>query len=1107
MMLFVKSFASTRNPSSTHEPAWLATTEPTVENDSFARLTIPPHAEQLMPRRIFSLVSAHFAVWMMACFTANPSVQAADGKLDFGRDIRPILADNCFRCHGPDAKQRQAGLRLDLPEEATKRQESGFVAVVPGDVTKSALISRIMTADESERMPPADSNKVLTHAQKDLLNRWIQEGAGFAQHWSFIPPQKAPLPAVATTQWAQNEIDLFILARLEAEKLSPSVAADRRMLIRRLSLDLTGLPPTVEEVQAFVNDTQPKAIERLVARLLKSPHFGERLALDWLDAARYADTNGFSIDGGRNMWLWRDWVIQAFNSNLPYDQFLLQQIAGDHLPNPTQAMLIATGFQRNNMVTHEGGTIPEENLTNYNVDRVKTLGEAVLGLTLACAQCHDHKYDPITQRDYYQLFAYFNSVSDIGLDGNAGKNPRPELQARTVLTTHDQPQVEAELARLKKQLAHPDPKEVSVWVSAQQQELSERGQNLELHPLEVLKVSTPNRGAGWDVENSRYVKITQASDLVAYDVSLKLPSTSAPITGIRVVFHPDDAAPGGGWGYGPSEGPARRQAKTADKKATDKKSDFKGNFVLTAFSASADEVAGDQVNLNQLLPIRRVTANSWQDAYPPQNCLDPRNENGWSPSIDHAGNVYLTATFLQPIDATTTPYATVQVNFGNGRSQVAARFEMFAVTGSDDGSPLPADIIAIVKKNAAARSTKETALLTAYFADHAEATRRIRTNIANLEERLAALTREFPTMVMDVAAKPRDTFILNRGDYSQPTDKVAPGLPGFLPGLGESEANNRLALARWIVMRENPLTARVAVNRVWQMLFGVGLVKTSADFGTQGEYPSHPELLDWLAVDFMDNGWDLKALIRKIVLSTTYQQSSVVTAELLARDPANRLLARGPRFRLPAELIRDSALKTSGLYVSRVGGPSVNPYTPGDLWREISHYGSTPATAQTFVQDHGEKLYRRSLYTFWKRTAPPPNMTVFDAPNRETCVVARPATTTPLQALVLLNDVQFVEAARAFAQRMLQHHGDDRERLLWGFEEATSRPPGDGELKVLNAALSRERRRYAANEQLARELLSAGESPRDERLPVPEHAAWAQVAALILNLSETVTRN
>ncbi|MBW8883798.1 MAG: DUF1553 domain-containing protein, partial [Planctomycetia bacterium] len=779
-------------------------------------------------------------------------------------------------------------------------------------------------------------------------------------------------------------------------------------LIRRLSLDLTGLPPSADEVEAFAADASDRAIEQLVDQLLKSPHFGERLALDWLDAARYADTNGFSIDGGRNMWLWRDWVIQAFNSNKPYDQFLLEQIAGDLLSNATSAQRIATGFQRNNMVTHEGGTIPEENLTNYNVDRVKTLGEAILGLTLGCAQCHDHKYDPITQKDYYQLFAYFNTVSDIGLDGNGGKNPRPIMTARTVLEAGDRQQVEADLARIVGQASSLPSKQIAQWEAQQRTELSLRGKNLALLPTEVLKVSTPNRGAGWDVEAGRYVHITQASDLVAYDVSLKLPPTSLPITGMRVLFHPDEAAPGGGWGYGPSNVPARRQAKNADKNG-DKKPDFKGNFVMTALSASADEVPGDQVNLNELLTIRRVTANSWQDAYPPENCLDPRNDNGWSPDVASDGSVCLTATFYQPIDATKKPFATVQLNFGHGRSLVAARFEILALTGTDDGSPLPHDIINLAQKNSDERTSEEQERLKTYFAEHAEATRRLRTDIANLKERLDVLTREFPTMVMDVSDKPRQTFILNRGDYAQPTDKVEPGTPAALPTLlvagtprvpSESEPPNRLGLARWIIMRENPLTSRVAVNRVWQMLFGVGLVKTTADFGTQGEYPSNRELLDWLAVDFQETGWDVKGLIRKIVLSSTYRQSSAATHELLARDPANRLLARGPRFRLPAELVRDSALKVSGLLVPRIGGPSVNPYTAGDLWREISHYGSTPATSQTFVQDHGEKVYRRSLYTYWKRTAPPPNMLVFDAPNRETCIVARPATITPLQALV-----------------------------------------------------------------------------------------------------------
>jgi mono/diheme cytochrome c family protein len=1045
------------------------------------------------------------AFFIGALTFASVAALAADGDkpLDFSRDIRPILADNCFRCHGPDAKQRQAGLRLDLRDEALKRLESDAVAILPGKPEESALVARIMTADDSERMPPADSQKVLTAAQKELLKRWIKEGAAYSQHWSFIPPRKSPLPEISKPDRFRNEIDRFVLARLDTEGLAPSPPADRRMLIRRLSLDLTGVPPSADEVEAFVNDEEPRAVERIVDQLLKSPHFGERMALEWLDAARYADTNGFSIDGGRHMWLWRDWVIQAFNGNMPYDRFLLEQIAGDLVPNPTPSMLIATGFQRNNMVTHEGGTIPEENLTNYNVDRVKTLGEAVLGLTVGCAQCHDHKYDPITQRDYYRLFAYFNTLSDIGLDGNAGKNPRPSLTAHTVLEAGDLEQVKSDLEKLRARLAKIDPKTFAAWEENQRRDLQERGRELALHAVEVLKVSTPNRGSGWDVEEGRFVHITQPSDLIAYDVSIKLPATKQPITGIRVVFYRDEAAPGGGLGFGPAEGPARRQAKNSSTSDAT----FKGNFVLTALTASADEVPGDQVNLHRLRALRQVTATSWQDEYPVENCLDPRNENGWSPQLEQEGSVHLTATLAEPLNPAETPYATVQLNFGHGRSLVAAKFEIQAMTGVDDGSPLPREVIAILEKKSDERNADEQSRLQDYYIHHAEATKHSRIDIANLEERLAVLTGEFPTMVMDVGAKPRETFILHRGDYAQPNDKVEPGTPAALPPLADDAATDRLALARWIVMRESPLTARVAVNRIWQMLFGVGLVKTAADFGTQGEYPSHPELLDWLAVDFVESGWDVKALARKIVLSATYQQTSAVSSQLLERDPANRLLARGPRFRLPAELIRDSALKISGLLVPRLGGPSVNPYTPGDPWREISHYASTPATAQAFVQDHGEKLYRRSLYTFWKRTSPPANMTVFDAPNRETCVVARPATTTPLQALVLLNDVQFVEASRAFAERMLARKGGDSERLQWAFVACTSRPPSDRELRVLTAALERERKRYGSNETAAREYLSAGESPRQENIPIAEHAAWSQIAALLLNLSETITRN
>jgi hypothetical protein len=1058
----------------------------------------------------------------------------AEQKLDFNRDIRPILAENCFQCHGFDEKARQAELRLDVAESALADRD-GVPAIVPGNPEESELWRRITSDDDAEKMPPPDSHRTLKPEQIDTLKRWIEEGAVYAKHWSFIPPAKAAIPRVSDDSWARNEIDFFILAKLDAVGLQPSAAADGHTLARRLSLDLTGLPPSAEEVEAFVTDKDPDAYERLVDRLLASPHFGERMALDWLDAARYADTNGYSIDGGRHMWLWRDWVIDAFNRNLPYDQFLRDQLAGDLLPDRTEAQLIATGFQRNNMNTHEGGTIPEENLTNYNVDRVKTLGEAVLGLTLGCAQCHDHKFDPITQRDYYQLFAYFNALSDQGVDGDGGRNSRPVYEAKTVLKTGEVPKLRRKIKALKRKLANPDPAAVTSWETDQRLRLSERGKEFNLHPVELLKVSTPNAGAGFDIDPPRFVHVSRAVYLVAYDVSLRLPKLDKPITGVRVVFHPDDATPGGGLGFGTltEKGSGQRSPSAADGRDRagvegEPASQPKGTFVLTSVSVSAESVPSDQVNLHQLRGVRAVTASSWLEEYRPEKVLDTRNENGWSPNPAEDGPAHITLTFDQPVDASDTDFMTVQLNFGHGKNLVASRFEIMAMTGADDGSSLPPDVINIIQNTRSTgspgeseqRTSDQQEKLRAYFSAHSANTERLRMDLANLEERLVVLTQKFPTMVMDVAEKPRETYILRRGDYSQPTEKVTAATPSVLPPPPEGAPPNRLGLAQWITMPEHPLAARVAVNRVWQMLFGAGLVRTPADFGAQGEYPTHAELLDWLAVDFMEHGWDTKRLIRQIVTSATYRQSSVAESlrdsdskpsvgdtRLQERDPQNRLLARGPRFRLPAEFIRDSALKISGLLVDRLGGPSMNPYAPGDLWREISHYGSTPATAQTFVQDHGEKLYRRSLYTYWKRTVPPPNMVTFDAPNRETCVVARPSTTTPLQALVLLNDVQFVEAARAFAERIVARSDKDAERLRWAFAETVSRSPSDAELALLAGALERERKHYAADENAARAYLANGESLRNENIPSAEHAAWSQIATLLLNLSETVTRN
>jgi hypothetical protein len=1029
---------------------------------------------------------------------------AGERAMDYNRDIRPILSENCFACHGFDEKSRQADLRLDIVESAYSDRK-GTIAIVPGQLAKSEVWRRVMSDDADEAMPPPNSHRSLTNAEKDKLKRWIEQGAPYAGHWSFIPPVKHELPSGSSRQ----PIDAFVDARLEAEGMKRSPEANRETLIRRLYVDLIGLPPSGDEVRAFVADKSDNAYEKIVERLLSSSHFGERLAIEWLDSARYADTNGFSIDGGRHMWLWRDWVIQAFNDNLPYDQFLLEQLAGDLLPKCTDAQKIATGFQRNNMVTHEGGTIPEENLTNYNADRVKTLGESILGLTLGCAQCHDHKFDPIKQSEYYQMFAFFNTISDKGLDGNAGVNPGPSIQARTVLKTDEVPHLREQIEALEKSLSTVDLARLSAWEKREQASLALRGKDLQTYPVSLKKVSTPNRGAGFEIdEATNRVRLDGFGSMGAIDVVAEIPKISQPITGLRVIMHPMAELPGGGWGYGPDDAlkAKAKKDKAASESPDEKKA--KGTFMLTALAVTADKVPGDQVNLFKLMAIDHVTANSWEASNPPAGCLDPRNDSGWSPDLDHSGPVRLTASFAEPFDAVSAPYLTVQLNFGNGRSLVAKSIELQVITGVDDDTDLPSDILAILKLSEKDRSADQYASLWKYCAEHSAELLPSRIELANLRERLDVLTKPFTTMVMDVAAKQRETFVLQRGDYSKPTDKVSPGTLAVLPSMPTESSRDRLGLAQWIVMKENPLTARVAVNRFWKMLFGRGLVGTPADFGSQGEWPTHPELLDWLAVDFVEQGWNGKELIRTIVLSDTYRQTSVTTTELLERDPQNLLLARGPRFRLSAEFIRDGALKISGLLVPRIGGPSVNPYTPGDLWREVSHYGSSPATAQTFVQDHGEKLYRRSLYTYWKRTAPPPNMMAFDAPNREVCTVSRGNTTTPLQALVMLNDTQFVEAARAFAARILLSIAkDDQDRLDWAFLEATSRTPTSEERSILARSLNREREHYRSGIKQAKAYLSVGESKISDDVNAAELAAWSQVASLLLNLSETLTKN
>jgi hypothetical protein len=830
--------------------------------------------------------------------------------IDFDRQVRPILSNNCFRCHGPDEEVREAGLRLDVRDEALAPADSGKPAIVPGRPGESTLVRRTSSKDKRFMMPPPRSNKTLTQAEITLLRTWVEQGAKYQTHWSFAPPQRPQLPPVKDAAWPRNPIDRFILARLEAEGLRPSAEADRPTLIRRLTLDLTGLPPTAAEVNAFLDDPGADAYERLVDRLLASPHYGERMSLDWLDAARFADTHGYHIDSARDMTRWREWVIQAFNSDMPFDRFTVEQLAGDLLPAPTLAQKVASGFNRNHMITYEGGAIPEEYLTAYIVDRVNTTGTVWLGLTVGCTQCHDHKFDPMTQKEYYRLYAFFNNVPEQGLDGRKG-NAAPAI---------------------------------------------------------------------------------------------------------------------------PAPSPAQQEA----------------------LDGLAESIRDAERELDGPMSQADLAQERWDKEF---RADGPKGPN-----------------------ATNKP---------------------------------PEAIARILALPPVTRTDPQRAELRKYYRTHvSKEARPLAERLARLRKERDGLRASIPTAMVMQETGSRPTFMLIRGQYDKHGEKVTAGVPAFLPPLPEGMPVNRLALARWLVAPNHPLVSRVTVNRFWQTFFGTGLVKTAEDFGSQGEPPSHRELLDWLAVEFMRPGtdrrrpWDVKALVRLIVTSATYRQSSAVTAELVSKDPENRLLARGPRVRLPAEFIRDQALAVSGLLDRRLGGTSVSPYQPAGLWEELmSRADGKNFTAQTYVQSHGRDLYRRTMYTFWKRTSPPPSLITFDAPDRETCTVRRARTNTPLQALVLMNDPTYVEASRKLAERMMCEGGPTPGgRIAFAFRATTARHPTDDETRQLNSLFDRELAVYRADKAAALKMLSVGESPRAPELDVAELAAWSTVAGVILNLDETVTK-
>ena len=1001
--------------------------------------------------------------------------------VDYNRAVRPILSNNCLKCHGPDEAERKAGLRLDVRDSALAAVDGGRNVLVPGKPEESALIARIEAMD-GDVMPPEESGKKLTQAEKDVLRRWIAEGAEYREHWAFTPPRRPPLPDVKDGSWPRNPVDRFILARLETEGLRPSPEAPRTALIRRLSLDLTGLPPTLADVDAFLADTSPEAYSSAVDRLLASPRSGERLALEWLDAARFADTNGYHIDNGRDMTRWRDWVIDAFNRNLPFDRFTIEQLAGDLLPGATREQRIASGFNRNHMINFEGGAIPEEYHAAYIVDRVNTTATVWLGLTVACTQCHDHKYDPMTQREFYRLYAFFHNVPENGLDGNTG-NAAPLLKVPG-------PDEEAALSRLSSEVKALKEKLSAPWPEldeAQTRWEAAAGAREEVRwtALEIVSMRSEGGAALESRDDGSVIVSGENPPSDAYIIEAR--SGLEEITAIRVEALPDDGLP--------AKGPGRSS---------------NGNIVLTEVALA---ITRDESPAPSAVKLGAASADFSQKDFPAGAAIDGKPETGWAilpeTGKPHAA-VFGTAA---PLRAGRGAVLRINLDF---RSQFAqhqiGRFRLGATQarqphGQDS---FPGDVHKALEVDADKRGDADRSRLRKHFRTQVSSEGKdVAARLARLEKERGELDASIPTaMVMQEMEKPRDTFVLVRGQYDKKGEKVVPGVPAFLHPLPSDAPANRLGLARWLVDPANPLTARVIVNRWWQMLFGTGLVKTSEDFGSQGELPSHAELLDWLAAEFVESGWDVKRLLRLLVGSAAYRQSSVVEPRLFEMDPENRLLARGPRFRLQAELIRDQALMVSGLLDDRIGGPSVSPYHPPGLWEELAYReDGRNWTAQAYVQSHGRDLYRRGMYTFWKRTSPPPTLVTFDAPDRETCTVRRARTNTPLQALILLNDPTYVEAARKLAERMMREGGAAWEdRIRHAFRLCTSRPPEPAETGVLLEAFERRLTAFRKDPSRALELLAVGESPRDERFDPAELGALAVVASMILNLDETLTR-
>ena len=1026
-------------------------------------------------------------------FLWSPGTTLSEEAIDFNRDIRPILSDSCFKCHGPDAAERHADLRLDTEQGIEDAED----VISPGDWQASELYRRIVTDDHDQRMPPPDSGRILSDEQKDLLKRWIDSGAQWQNHWSFVAPVRAAASRRSDDRWSNNEVDLFVLKKLDEMGLSPNVEAKRGTLIRRICLDLTGLPAEMSLLKRYSDADNANWYEDLVDELLASDHYGEHMARFWLDAARYADTHGLHLDNYREMWLYRDWVIDAFNSNLPYSDFVIHQIAGDLLPQPTTNQLIATGFNRAHVTTNEGGSILEEIRVRNVVDRVSTTGTVFMGLTLGCAQCHDHKYDPISQKDFYSMYAFFNSLDANAMDGNIKDHP-PILR----------------------QFDEEENKQLSAWKTDRDSLKNEIAALInEFADSYVDSKRTPSD------ENVSEVDDAVPVDVVWFDD--ELPKSEAA-TGEATKLTGD-------WEKNDKDGPAPFSGKKLYFDANDQFSQLVMLRAEPRLKFNAHDTLFVHVYLDPEKTPKEIMVQfndgSWEHrGYWGENRIEfgvndttSRLRLGDLPEAGKWHRLEIKAEDIGFEDLTSIHGIAFSQHGGKVYWDVAGAhtavpqsyegesFEEWLIyQGKTDGLELPKTLREQLKNDPENEEFVVSVKEHFFRSVHPRSKRLIEKQIAadvELQKKIEKVTAAAPTtLIWKEKQEPVEAFVLNRGEYDQKGEKVVRATPQSLPAFNETFSNDRLGLANWLVSPEHPLTSRVAVNRYWQQFFGIGLVATADDFGSQGELPSHPELLDWLSVEFRENGWDVKALVKKIVMSSTYRQSSHASPEKLRVDSANRFFCRGPRFRLDAETLRDQALSVAGILVPTIGGPAVKPPQPDGLWFAV---GYSRSNTVRFKKDQGhEKVHRRSLYTFWKRSSPPPQMSTLDAPTRESCIVRRERTNTPLQALLMMNDPQYVEAARYFAQLAMDAQlKSDEEVVEFMYSRAMANPISAQRLKIMLVDLAANTAEFEKDPESAKLLISIGENPPDSKYDPVRLASLTMLANLILNLDEFITKN